>query len=295
MAEAKLPQWPKKKQDIWERKVSRSKLKLAIGLKGFLDLCLITLLVIIFFFHVSSYWQNIKYQDAKNTIKHHDFWYAVYNKDNQLQDIYFNEGFNSNLNLIKFIQEKIVLQDENKFFVRLISKEKTWYDNYINILWLSGKSETQDLKGYNIRGIFSDTQQNGVEDFITIYSHEKSPTKIDYCFIRDSLSMTDTTNSVCVEKSQRNLFVSYTSVNHLDFVGIDNELLVYSAKEKRLLARIETDSSITKLTSNSEWDIKVQMVAWEKELKAVLLEYAILKRTQNNKNSDPIALNIKQL
>lgn len=296
MAEVKNPIKKVQKPVIDRVPPPKSRIQAAILFKRILDYLFILIVFLGFIFLVANYNQNIQYKDNNTTIKYHDFWYAIYNNKNELKDIYFYDGISSNFNLIKFIQEKIVLQNSNDFIVKLVSKEKSWYDNYIHIAGL-GKSETENLKGYNIRGIFSDVDEQGNEsntNFLTIYSKENSPTSISYCFIADTLSMTDP-SAQCVEKDSKNLQVSYVSYNDFYFISIDKEILVYNKKEKKLIAKIETDSSVSRMSTNKEGDIKIQMANGQKEVKGLLFEYQVLKRAQSNVKGDPILLHIKNL
>lgn len=263
---------------------TKERIKLAIAIKRVLDFLFI--LVAIFCFHslVISYNSNIQYEDDNNTIKYHDFWYAVYNKDAQLKDIYFYDGINNNLDLIKFIQEKIVLQNNSDLLVRLLSKEKTWYDNFIKLPWLNGRNSSDDLRGYNIRWIF--TEQNNENKFIMIYSQKKAG-MTDYCFVVDTLSLSDV-SAQCVSQNEPNLPVGFVHYKNFYFVSVDKEIFVYNKESKRVISIIRTDSSVKTLSANADWDIKIKMDKWDKEIKSVLIEYHIIKKnlTHNDKIID---------
>lgn len=265
------------------KKINKEKIKLALMIKRLLDITVFVFLLFWFYQVVMNYNTNVKYQDDTNTIKYHDFWYAIYDKEQNLKDIYFYNWFQNDLDLIQYIQEKIILQNDTNLLVKLLSKEKTWYDNFINIPWLNGKYTINELKGYNIRGIF--TEDNDKDKFVMVYSHEKSPNKIDYCFVVNTLSMNDV-NAKCTAKTSGNLPVSFVKYKEYYFISIDNEIKVYNHKDGSIIATITSSSPIKWLSTNSEGDIKVKLENKTKEIKGFIIEYNIIKK--HLENSDKI-------
>lgn len=265
------------------KKTNKEKIKLALMIKRLLDITVFVFLLFWFYQVVMNYNTNVKYQDDTNTIKYHDFWYAIYDKEQNLKDIYFYNWFQNDLDLIQYIQEKIILQNDTNLLVKLLSKEKTWYDNFINIPGLNGKYTINELKGYNIRGIF--TEDNDKDKFVMVYSHEKSPNNIDYCFVVNTLSMNDV-NAKCTTKTSGNLPVSFVKYKEYYFISIDNEIKVYNHKDGSIIATITASGPIKWLSTNSEGDIKVKLENKTKEIKGFIIEYNIIKK--HLENSDKI-------
>lgn len=273
------------------KKVDKNKIRLAINIKRFLDIIILCLIFVWFYQLVMNYNTNVKYQDETNTIKYHDFWYAVYDKEQNLKDIYFYNWFQNDLDLIQYIQEKIILQNDSNLLVRLLSKEKTWYDNFINIPWLNGKNTINELKWYNIRGIF--TEDDDKDKFVMVYSHEKSPNNIDYCFVVNTLSMSDV-SAKCVTKNSWNLPVSFVKYKEYYFISIDNEIQAYNYKNGSVIATIQSNSSIKWLSTNPEGDIKVKLENSTKEIKWFIIEYNIIKKHLDN-NDKIINISLEKL
>lgn len=273
------------------KKVNKNKIRLAITIKRFLDISFLFVILFLFYQLVMNYNQNIKYQDETNIIKYHDFWYAIYDKEKNLKDIYFYNWFQNDLDLIQYIQEKIILQNDTNLLVRLLSKEKTWYDNFINIPWLNWKNTVNELKWYNIRGIF--TEDDNKEKFVMVYSHEKSPNNIDYCFVVNTLSMSDV-SAKCINKNSANLPVSFIKYKEYYFISIDKEIQVYDYKNQTIIANIQSNTPIKWLSTNNEWDIKVKLEDKTKEVKWFIIEYNIIKKHLDN-NDKIINLSLDKL
>lgn len=273
------------------KKVNKNKIRLAITIKRFLDISFLFVILFLFYQLVMNYNQNIKYQDETNIIKYHDFWYAIYDKEKNLKDIYFYNWFQNDLDLIQYIQEKIILQNDTNLLVRLLSKEKTWYDNFINIPWLNWKNTVNELKWYNIRGIF--TEDDNKEKFVMVYSQEKSPNNIDYCFVVNTLSMSDV-SAKCINKNSANLPVSFIKYKEYYFISIDKEIQVYDYKNQTIIANIQSNTPIKWLSTNNEWDIKVKLEDKTKEVKWFIIEYNIIKKHLDN-NDKIINLSLDKL
>lgn len=250
---------------------------------------MIILWVVLFFCkEIYDYGKNVEYFDERNIVKYHDFWYAVYDKDNKLKEIYFYEWFwpDKWFDIVSYIKKNMVLQNDEDLLVKIMKKESSWNENFVKIFGME-KQEIVEMAWYKIKWLY---RTDNEDQFVLTYVHELKGSN-RYCFAINTLSMEDSKN-YCIDKADANLPMNILWYDEYYFITIDKQIFVFSKNMSKIISIINWDSPITWMSSNKEWDIKLKTVKGTKEIKSVIIEYYVIRRLQwDNVDMNKLLLN----
>lgn len=268
--------------------IPEARLKFIIWMKKFINFMVILFVILFFWREIYNYSENVEYFDERNVVKYHDFWYAVYDKDNKLKEIYFYEWFwpDKWFDIVSYIKKNMVLQNDEDLLVKIMKKESSWNENFVKIFWME-KQEIVEMAWYKIKWLY---RTDNEDQFVLTYVHELKWTN-RYCFAINSLSMDDSKN-YCIDKVDSNLPMNILWYDEYYFITIDKQIFVFSKNMSKIISIINWDSSIIWMSSNKEGDIKLKTVKGTKEIRSVIIEYYVIRRLQwDNVDMNKLILN----
>lgn len=256
--------------------IPEKKLKRIIWFKKFLNFLVIFLFLFFLSKEIYNYWKNVEYYDEKNIVKYHDFWYAIYDKENKLKEVYFYEWFWSNnwFNIVSYIRKNIVLQNNEDLLVKIMKKESTWNENFIKVFWME-KQEVISMTWYKIKWLL---RTDNEDQFVLSYVHNLWKNN-KYCFAINTLSLEDGKN-YCIEKDEWSLPMNILEYENFYFISIDKQIFVFSKKTNKIISILTGDATILGLSSNKEGDIKIKSIKGTKEVKSIIIEYYVIRKLQ---------------
>lgn len=253
---------------------------------------------------LSEYYEATLYKDDFNTIKKHNLWYNIYDKNWDIQKIvFYNDKWFENDLIVGFIDNNIFFEDKikDKDMIKYFSLGNNLsYYSLDDIVLTKDSININTLKDFNILEIWRDEK-----NFIILYNIHNKKDKITdktitYCFNINNLNFLeeniDKTKRYCLLNKEKNKTFSF--INYMEkyfLVFFDNNIFIYSLEKEDIIGIFyNKDNFIQKMQVKNNNDI--DLFFWKNEKKVLrynLIDYhlkELIKQDNKRVNVDKLIL-----